>query len=195
MKRPLSSRITAIGALAVLAALIAPAFVHSAPPSLAPAEALYHAGKYDEAVPLLKAYLLEHPRDAAAHFYLGRAYLLSDDPWLLAAQGEIKMALACFKANGKVSPILEFSDEYFELRCHLELAKVLIRQIMVLDEMGANPALRAPLLDRCREIADTARDLSPDAREVKQLDQLIEALRRAPRRLMPRRQTAKPASV
>jgi tetratricopeptide (TPR) repeat protein len=150
--------------------------------SLEDAERVYLAGRYDEAVPLLKEYLLRHPDDAGAHFYLGSSYLLQDDPWLTLAEGEIETALALFERSGKVSPIPRFSDTYFELRCYLELAKVYFKLILFLGDNRGSPQWIAMITERCDEILASARQVDPDAPEVKQLEELIGGVRRSIRR-------------
>ncbi len=147
-------------------------------PTLDQAEDLYRNQQYDEAIPVLKEYLLRHPDDAGAHFYLGSSYVLMSDPWLVPAMGELQTALALFERSGRISPIERFSDTYFELRCHLELAKVLLKQLAYLDDYPASPEIAAAILERCDTILAEVRELDPDSPDVRQLDEILTAIRR-----------------
>ena len=149
-----------------------------AEPTLDQAEDLYRDQRYDEAIPVLKGYLLLHPDDAGAHFYLGSSYLLTSDPWLVPAMGELQTAMALFERSGKKSPIERFSDTYFELRCHLELAKVLLKQLMYLSDYPASPRISAAILERCDAILADARKVDPESPDVRQLDEILTAIRR-----------------
>ncbi|MCP4641238.1 MAG: hypothetical protein GY851_12425 [bacterium] len=137
------------------------------------AEELYLAQRYDEAIPLLRQHLVVHPDDAAGHFYLGSCYMLSSDPWMVLAQGEIETALAIFERTGKKSPIDRFTDTYFELRCHLELAKILFKQVIFLADENGPPRLAAMVVERLEETLERVRKIDPSAPEVAQLEGLI----------------------
>jgi tetratricopeptide (TPR) repeat protein len=141
-------------------------------------EPLLAQQQWDAAIPLLKQRLLERPRDAAAHFYLGRCYLNGSRPALGVAEGEFQVALSLFLEGGKRSPITEFSDHYFELRCYLEMAKARLRQLQFAMAVGASPTVIHQLIQRCQEIANQAKQVAPEAVEVKQLQEIINSLQR-----------------
>lgn len=147
---------------------------------LGQAETLCKEAKWEEAIPLLKRHLLLHPRgdgrNAAAHFYLGQCYLFSKEPIWGAAEGEFRVAVDVFKANGKKSPIEDFPDGYFELRCYLEIAKVRLKRLQVITMAGAPPQAVRSLLDECRKAADEARAVDPESPDVKQLDSMLDDL-------------------
>jgi hypothetical protein len=152
---------------------------------MATAEEMYLNQQYDEAIPVLKSVLLQEPRHAGAHFYLGTCYMNSpDNRWLMVALGEIQTGLAIFKATGGKSPIARFSDTYFELISHVNIAKVYLRQFIYVLDNGAPPGLSAGtvldgLMDKCREQAEAARAVDPEAAEVAALDEQILSLERA----------------
>lgn len=152
-------------------------------------------GRWDEAIPLLNRHLLDFPNDAhrnaAAHFFLGQAYLFGSDPYLPVAQGELELALAMFTQNGRKSPIEEFSDTYFELRCHLELAKVHLSTLSVAISLRAPQWMLRAALDKCRDEAEKARRVAPDSSDVAQLDRMLRDF--AKQIEEPRLQPAKPA--
>ncbi|MBN2307725.1 MAG: hypothetical protein JXR94_02070 [Candidatus Hydrogenedentes bacterium] len=140
-------------------------------------EELYLSGQYEEAIDTFRQFLVEHPGHAGAHFYLGSSYMLSSDPWMELAKGEIETALALFERGGKVSSIARFTDKYFELRCYLELAKILFKQILFVSSHGGPPEMGQFLVHRCEGILEDARRVDPDAREVKELEQLLREMR------------------
>ena len=52
-------------------------------------EQLYLDQDYDGAIVAFRRYLVDHPGDAGAHFYLGTCYLASEDnKWLVLAEGD-----------------------------------------------------------------------------------------------------------
>ena len=142
------------------------------------AQLLCQRGQWDEALPLLKLYLLDHPRNAAAHFFLGRCYLLGRRPYFGAAEGEFNVALNLFIQNGRRSPIEGFSDTYFELRCHLEVAKVYLSVLGYALAVGAAPHAIHEILAKCRRAGENARHVAPDAKEVDELEAHLEQLMR-----------------
>ncbi|NIA15075.1 MAG: hypothetical protein GWP08_13465 [Nitrospiraceae bacterium] len=141
---------------------------------------LCRRGRWDEAIPLLNRHLLDHPddvrRNTAAHFFLGQAYLFGSDPYLPVAEGELELALAMFIKNGRKSPIAEFSDTYFELRCHLELAKVHLRALDTAIFYNARQELLRAIYGKCLDEAEKARQVAPDSPDVAQLDEVLRDL-------------------
>ena len=144
------------------------------------AERLVKQAQWAGAVPLLKEQLLAHPRDAAAHFYLGRCYLNMKPPVLGAATGEFEAALALFREGGGKSPIPEFADRYFELRCYLEITKVCLRRLEWATSLGASSSAIHRLIRECQKAADDARRVAPDAPEVRQLQDIIDNILHPP---------------
>ena len=136
--------------------------------------------KWDDAVPLLKGRLLDQPRDVAAHFYLGRCYFLGRMVYPGAAEGEFRMALALFAENGKRSPIKEFSNAYFELRCYLELAKVYLRTLQGAMAMGASGSTMHGIMGKLRDTVARAKRLAPDSEDVKHLERILESITERP---------------
>jgi len=140
------------------------------------AEALCQRGQWDAAVPFLKQYLLDYPRATAAHYYLGRCYLNGQKRFLGAAEGEFLVALDLLQQDDRRSPIPEFSDEYFELRCHLELGKVYLRALMHAVSGGVPAIVIHELAGKCRRTAENARRLAPDSEDVKELEQIVDGI-------------------
>ena len=151
---------------------------------LAEAQTLCQGQQWDAAVPLLRRHLLErHPdvhANAAAHFHLGRCYLNGTPFYPGAAEGELQTALHIFLENGKQSPIEGYSDDYFELRCHLELAKVYLRLLMHAARLGASPASMHGIFRQAQQAADNARRLDPDSDDVRELQDLLDSIATPP---------------
>ncbi len=132
-------------------------------------ESLCLDGRFEEAKRVLKAYLIYRPGDAGGHYYLGRTYMLSDDFRPIMAEGEYQTALRLFHRGGRESPIDRFGDEYFEMICYVDSAKVLYLQGMVVLSIGAPPpALEGPL-GQALAYLDRAEAAFPEAQEVAQV--------------------------
>lgn len=163
-------------AFLALAVVVCAACSRSAPDLNGHAEALLQEARWDEAVVVLKQQLLRRPDDIAAHFYLGRCYLNAPRFYPGAAAGEFETALRLFSANGRISPIAEYDDEYFELRCHLELAKVYLRTYHEYAERGAPRGLLQRPLRKLKEAAAAAERITPDSDDVRDLKAIVDAM-------------------
>lgn len=163
--------------------------------SLAEGEFLCLEGRWNDAIRALRAHLLLFPEDPGGHFYLGRAYLNAESPWLVLAEGELDTALRLFVRQGKTSPTPRFTDEYFEMICHIESSKVYLKQLLFLLDNpvllpGVSPAM---IIERCRKSLDAARAIDPQWPDVLHLEGLLrgfEGMRSAP----PARRDNGPAS-
>ncbi len=140
------------------------------------AERLCLEGKFAEAVPVLKQYLIHRPGDAGAHYYLGRAYMLSQDFRPAMAEGEFQTALRLFVAQGRQSPIERFQPEYFEMMCNLDSAKVLYIQTLSIVTQSDSPAVARPFIERALGYIESARSAMPGAAEVDQIGTPIREL-------------------
>lgn len=138
--------------------------------------ALLQEGRWEDAANAFKGQLLRHPCDVAAHFYLGRCYLNDSPMYPGAAAGEFETALRLFSGNGRHSPIAEYADDYFELRCHLELAKVYLRAHQEYLEGGVPKTVLKQLLRKLKRAAEAAEQIMPDSEDVVNLKRIVEAL-------------------
>ncbi|HUW61568.1 MAG TPA: hypothetical protein VMZ06_11220 [Candidatus Bathyarchaeia archaeon] len=163
-------------AAATVLALLAAGCSRPDPDPNGSARALIEESQWDQAVDLLKRQLIEQPDDVAAHFYLGRCYLNGSMFYPGAAAGEFETALRLFAETGRHSPISEYNDQYFELRCHLELAKVYLRTYIELADRGApRSILQRPMRD-LKKAAEAAGKIAPDSQDVRDLKSMIESL-------------------
>ena len=140
-------------------------------------QALFDEGEYlcreehwQEARAVLKKYLLYDPDHAGAHYYLGRAYLLSRP---VIAEGELQTALELFIEGGRISTIERFGHDYFELICNIDSAKTCLLQIDLMRAWGAPPAAVQSLLERAEGYVREADTIMPGTKEVGALERMI----------------------
>lgn len=145
-------------------------------PNLAEAEILVLDQKWVEAREMLKQYLVNHPDDAGAHFYLGRCYMLGEPLWPVVAEGEFQTALQLFNRNGKVSPLERYSSQVFEWFCYKEMATTLLLQIDHLVEGGVMPFQFAPLIEQARYYYERAVELQDDPEGLAEMDAILRGL-------------------
>lgn len=107
--------------------------------------------EYAAAMPLVRAFLLQNPRDPVAHYLLGKCYQNSEESQLTLAKGEFDMALNLFDAEGDLS-ILEgiMTAAEFQATLHCDTALVLLRSVLEAEKAGlpqyaSLPALRSAL--------------------------------------------------
>lgn len=114
----------------------------------------------------LKTHLVTNPYDAGAHYYLARCFLSSSFFRPAIAEGELKTALKLFLANDRICPIERFDADYFEMMCHIDMAKVQLREIDFASMYGASYEQLEGLFDRCALNLEAARAINPEAAEV-----------------------------
>lgn len=136
-------------------------------------EYLCREARWTEARAVLREFLLHRPNHAGAHFYLGRAYLLSDDFRPAIAEGELQTALELFIEGGRISPIERFGHDYFELICNVESAKVILLQTEYMLAQGAPLRAAMPLLERASRYAHEAEAVMPGTKDVELLKDAI----------------------
>lgn len=161
------------------------------PGLFAEAEYLILEQRFEEAIPLLRRFLVSYPDHAGAHYYLGRCYFAARDQfWLAIAQGELETALNQFHASGGASPIERFDDTYFGLICHLDIAKIQLKRALFLLESGAPRELCRALLADAREMVERARGIDPESPDVETIEGMVEELARVLGEAGPAEETA-----
>jgi tetratricopeptide (TPR) repeat protein len=173
----------ALRAAAALFLLLAPACGSSDDTLFQRAEALYMEGRFSDAVPVLKEFLLSHPTHSGAHLYLAICYTVGDI-WPTAAEGEALTALTLYRKDGRKSTIERYPDEYFELKCYFALMDAVRMQInMLLSLPGSPPAEMREALDRFRAYLQEAQAIAPDdpgvkdnAEKLTQMEAMVDAL-------------------
>lgn len=85
----------------------------------------YH---WQEALPLVKPYLLAHPQDPLAHFLWGAAHLHAKQPSLEIAKGELEYALSLLRSSHDLGALRGvMSEAQFEAVIHLKAALIYMR--------------------------------------------------------------------
>lgn len=137
-------------------------------------EFLCREARWDEARLVLREFLLDNPEHPGAHFYLGRSYLLWQDDFRPAiAEGELQTALALYRENGGTHHIERFSNDYFELICNMESAKVCFKQFTLLLDTGVPARHLGPIVDRARGYVDAGREVDPEHGEIASFTGLV----------------------
>ncbi|MCX5770097.1 MAG: hypothetical protein NTZ09_07485, partial [Candidatus Hydrogenedentes bacterium] len=93
-----------------------------------------------------------------------------------AAAGEFETALRLFSETGRHSPIAEYNDQYFELRCNLELSKVYLRMYVDYADRGAPRSVLQQPMRSLKRAAEAAEKIAPDSQDVRDLKSVIESL-------------------
>ena len=143
------------------------------------AEYLVLEARFEEAIPLLKAYLTRNPGHSGAHYYIGTCYYNAPESyWYAIAEGEIRAALALYNKDGQKSTIQRFSDEYFQLTCYLNLARIHGRQAVLAATQGLPVDIVRECLDKADVVLADARRASPDAKEIPFVQEGVDAIRK-----------------
>ena len=130
--------------------------------------------EWDEAIPDLKRYLLANPHDGRAHFQLGRCYLNGNLLVPYVAEGEFRIALDAYEKNGRKSLFQDNTDQFFPVRCHLEIAKIYMKIFMQGAEHDLPRNILEETLKKMRSSADAARALDAANPDVAELYKIIE---------------------
>jgi len=131
---------------------------------------LYRQGEWDKATVAFKQQLRSDPTNPGGHLFLGICYLNAENPWLVLAENECALALRLFTEQGGRSPIPEYPDDYFEIRCNLELAKVTLTQLDILIDGRSRSEVLQPYFDRCQAYAERVRVFAAGSKDMIWLD-------------------------
>jgi len=117
-------------AVAVLfgAAIAGGCSARPSPEVLVEAWELGEQNRWQEAVPLLKSWLIANPESVAGHFFYGQAYLHVRHPRFALAIGQIRLARSLAEAQGGIGDLSPFMDEHsFHVSFHEKLALAHLR--------------------------------------------------------------------
>lgn len=145
LNRPAALPLPCAAALLLLAAALAAGCHRPVEAALLhQAEELYAERAFDQAIPLVRRYLLDHPADPGAHLLLGMCYLHRNPPALTVALGEFETALHYFGEHGGRGALKEpAEDSRFKGLIHQELALAYLRALYhALEAPAPVPALR-----------------------------------------------------
>ena len=150
----------------------------STPPTaeLEKAEQLFVAMHYEEAVPLVKDYLLHVPDDPSAHWLLGACYRNTRPSWLTVAEGEFHTALELFAASGKRGALSRFHDDTsFQLAIHRGRALTGMQWMLVAMDKGMRPRYIHELAEQALTHVERARAIAPGDEDFKQMEATLRA--------------------
>lgn len=133
--------------------------------------------QYDTAQATLKEFLLKNAEHSGAHYYLARTYTFGSSFRPDMAIGELQLALELFTEQGRKSSIERFQDDYFEVICNLDAAKVFIVQITFMQNLHAPPAAWAGHLAQAEAYVDKAKAILPESNDVTTYEQLVRGLK------------------
>ena len=137
------------------------------------------AYRWPEAGALARAYLLDDPGNAPAHFLLGRSYLHVNPPWLILAEGELRMALRCFQESRDLGALADrFTPSQFEAAIHRELARTEMRWMREAVVRNVPSHLLQPRIDSALDEVGKGRALDPDCPVLADMESTLEAYKR-----------------
>ncbi len=136
------------------------------------------ARRVDDALPLVKAYLSEHPEDAAAHYVLGQCYLHRPDVNTTLAKGEFETALHYFEKNrdlGIFAP--EMTAALFQSALQRDMALALMRALYEGDGLGVPGPVMYPVLDQALQHVREGLRFDPTSGFLRDMEHSLEELR------------------
>lgn len=101
------------------------------PSAIFEAETLCAERKWDEAFPLIRSFLMDHPDHPGGHLLLAQYYLRSADPWPYVAEGEVNTAMSLFEQNDNQAGLELTPDENFVGECEVDLAVASLRRMQM----------------------------------------------------------------
>jgi len=130
--------------------------------------------RWNQALPHVKAYLIEHPDDAAGHYLLGQCYLHVPAPHLTIANGELQTALNCFQRTRDLGVFASLmTPNKFESDIHRRSALVYMRMVREGMTHGLPPGLLRPQLARALEHVRRARALDPASPILEEMEEAL----------------------
>jgi len=126
--------------------------------------------EYATAMPLVRVYLLRHPRDPVAHYLLGKCYFNYPEPELTLAKGQFDMARFLFDADGNLSALEGvMSASEFQATLHCDTALALMRAVVEADKAGMPQHAALPVLKTAMDHARKGLYHNPDSSFLREL--------------------------
>ena len=132
------------------------------------------AGDWAGAMPLATQFALAWPRDPAAHYLLGKAYLHSAVPALAQADGEFLTAQSLLGRKDSLASVMWATSEEFRLAIHRDLALVDFRWIREAMRLNFPPQAIHARLIQARGHVEAGLKLSPSDASLKQMHATID---------------------
>ncbi|HPO12097.1 MAG TPA: hypothetical protein PLI09_01525 [Candidatus Hydrogenedentes bacterium] len=133
--------------------------------------------QWQEAMPLVKQFLLSHPDDPAGHFLLGRCYLHNASPHLVLAKGEFETALVHLQQTQEHNGLSEIlTANQLGAAIHRELARTMMRWSREAMQAGfPGPIIEEPLRHALDEVKKGL-ELDPDSKPLKEMEETLKPL-------------------
>lgn len=157
--------------------LLAAAGCGSSAPTPGKLAALYqyaNEDRWDEVMPGIKAFLLRAPKDASAHWLLGRAHMhLDGEKGLGLAEGELQFARRLAKTDGPGMLPDAPAPPQFEARICADLAQVqVLRAQFALSREMPKPFIRS-LAQHAQEYIAQGLSADPNDPELNETDKTL----------------------
>lgn len=168
----------ALAITGLLAAALTGCRREAGPEDLRQAWKLAAARQFDEALPLVKAYLGWHPENAAAHYVLGKCFLHQKEVNTTLAKGEFETAQLYFKKNpdlGVLAP--EMTAALFQSALHRDIALALMRALYEGNGHGIPENMMFPVLDQALQHTREGLRFDPSSKFLQDMERSLDALR------------------
>lgn len=127
--------------------------------------------RYDQALPLVKDYLVHVPHDPSAHWLLGACYRNLTPPWLTVAEGEFRTAQELFEATGWRGALARFTDDSsLEFELHRGRALAGMQWILEAMDRGLRARYIHDLAEQALGHVERARALAPGDEELAEME-------------------------
>jgi tetratricopeptide (TPR) repeat protein len=169
---------TVLATTVLLAAALAGCRREAGPEVLQQAWKFAAARMFDEALPLVKEYLVWHPEDAAAHYVLGNCYLHQKEVNTTLARGEFETAMRHFEKRRELGVLAaEMTAELFQSTLHRETALALMRALYEGNGKGIPANMMYPVLDQALQEVREGLRFDPSSGFLKDMESSLEELR------------------
>jgi hypothetical protein len=120
--------------------------------------------KYEEAEPLVRSCLRHRPRNAVAHYLLGKCYASLETPELTLAKGQFDMARYLFDNHGDLAGLTDrMTPSEFQATLHCDTALILMRTVVAADQDGMPLKASLPVLRTALDHARKGLYFNPDS--------------------------------
>ncbi|HDP34283.1 MAG TPA: hypothetical protein ENN29_04140 [Candidatus Hydrogenedentes bacterium] len=133
--------------------------------------------EYNSAFPLVREYLLAHPRNPVAHYLFGKCHQQREKPSLTIAKGQYDMARYLFDLEGDMSILADImTPSDFQATLHCDTALALLRTVVEAEEAGMPQKTSIPVLRLARDHARKAAYFSPTSFFIRDLAQTLDTM-------------------
>lgn len=163
----------------LLALLLTPALLLTGCPKPVPDTVLAQARqwgdeyKWEDARPLIKSYLIDHPDDVSGHFLLGRSYMGIARPYLTQAIGELRMAEELARAGGSLGVYSDQTVDQLLSTIFQEVGRAHMRRFLEGMNAGFPPQTLKGFLEEALSNVKRGLELQPDSAFLKGMQETL----------------------